>query len=49
MGGWVAPIQQKYVHSALSKNIPDPSNVRCILYIIITEIYDPFPCTSKHT
>ena len=49
MEGRVAPIQQRYVHSASSENIPDPSDVRCILYTITTEIYDPFPCTSEYT
>ena len=24
IAGWVAPIQQRYVHSASSENIPDP-------------------------
>ena len=28
MAGRVAPIQQKYVHSASSENIPDPRSMR---------------------
>lgn len=39
------PNSTEVLQSASTENTPDPSDVK-VNYTVITEIYDPFPCTS---
>lgn len=37
-----------YIHNTLNENILDPNNIKYILYIIMTKIYNYFLYISKY-